>query len=330
MDLAKPHVLPAQGAAWQPVTFDGVAAFAHASWYRLLLVAGLVAAILGATAVWFVRTAWLPPLRRAIVSLPAQAEIRAGRLFWPVPGRVTLADTPFLGVAVATDGVAIPVLGGDLQIVFMADALRVTSLFGYRDFEYPQNARIPLGRTEVEAWRGAWEPYMMPGLAVLVAGGAFTGWLVLGALLALPLRVYAFLLDRSLTLGGAWRLAVAALLPGALMVAVVLAVYILRRVSLAELLLGHALQVLVGAAYLLVAPTRLPPDEADGYGAALGFGSRTNPFSTGDDSEPRPDTRNPWASVSSRPADTRPSGGARPEPPAADAAADDEPPLNPS
>jgi hypothetical protein len=281
MNPADPNALPVSGAAWQPFTFGGVAAFARAGWARLLLVAGLAAMLLGGIALWFVRTAWFPPVRRAIANLPAAAELRGGRLSWPAPGRAKLADTPFLSLAVSVEGLAGPELGGDLQLTLGTTSLRVASLFGYREFPYPRDAAIPLGRTAAEAWWWTWEPYLALGSLGLVAVGVLGVWLALGLALAAPLRVYAALLGRCLTLGGAWRLAVAALLPGALAVGMALAAYILRRLGLAELVLSHALQLLVSVAYLLVAPMRLPAIANSGAAAEAGLGSPTNPFGAG-------------------------------------------------
>ena len=46
--------------AWQPLTFGGVARFAAASLWRLLMVELVFALMVAATVVWFVQQAWVP------------------------------------------------------------------------------------------------------------------------------------------------------------------------------------------------------------------------------------------------------------------------------
>jgi hypothetical protein len=205
-------------------------------------------------------------------------------------------------------------------------------LFGYRDFAYPSGADIPLGRSTVQAWWGAWEPFVTMACLGLVTVGLLVVWVGVGALLVLPLRIYTVLLDRSLTLGGAWRLAVAALLPGGLLVGLALGAYVLRRLALAELVLGHAVQVLVSVIYLMIAPTRLPPARSGELElTAGGRGERTNPFGGGvgetAGDPPGGSVRGPSASVF-RAGDVTSARGAVPRPSGSETSGDV--PFNPS
>ena len=68
--------------AWQPLTARGVAAFARASLGRLLLVQLIVALLAAGTVVWFLQGCWFPTIGEAIRALPAQGELRAGKLDW--------------------------------------------------------------------------------------------------------------------------------------------------------------------------------------------------------------------------------------------------------
>jgi len=56
--------------AWQPITPRGVAAFARASWGRVLLVQFLCALAAATAVVWFLETAWFPAVTEAIRQLP--------------------------------------------------------------------------------------------------------------------------------------------------------------------------------------------------------------------------------------------------------------------
>src|SRR5205809_700644 len=86
--------------AWQPLTPRGVAAFARAPWWRLLLVQFLFAITVGAAAMWFLHTGWYPTIREAIRHLPDQSEIRAGRLAWTNASPQLLAEGHFLALSV--------------------------------------------------------------------------------------------------------------------------------------------------------------------------------------------------------------------------------------
>src|SRR2546422_10203836 len=89
--------------AWQPVTPRGVAAFARASWPRLLLVQLVFALFAAAATVWFLTENWFPVLARAIDAMPAQGEIRRGALDWREDSPTNLADNVFLALAVDLD-----------------------------------------------------------------------------------------------------------------------------------------------------------------------------------------------------------------------------------
>src|SRR5438128_2458568 len=87
----------AQPIAWQPFTARGVAAFAHASLGRLLLVELIIASVLAAAAVWFFGSIWFPTVRQAIRRLPDAGAIRNQELQSPLVSGDKLAENrPFL------------------------------------------------------------------------------------------------------------------------------------------------------------------------------------------------------------------------------------------
>lgn len=258
MGLTRSSTTLAPLPAWQPLTFGGVAAFAEASLGRTLLIAGAVAFLLGASVLRFVAAVWAPALEVAIKRLPAQGRIDTGRLVWPTNQSAALVDNAFVAISVRPGDAPLADQSADLQFEFGPAALQVSSLLGYVAVPYPARYVMPLNRTELEPLWGAWRPHLLLGVAAGTFLGLLAGWIVLAALLALPVRAYALLLGRDVSLGGGWRLAVAALLPGALMMGGALVAYSLRRLSLGELLLANGLHLLIDVAYLLISPLRLP------------------------------------------------------------------------
>src|SRR5690348_407146 len=86
--------------AWQPFTLRGVAAFARASCARLLFVQFLVAVLAAAIVLWFVQSRWFAIVSAAIEQLPADGEIRAGKLSWSAESTMALAENRFLSCSI--------------------------------------------------------------------------------------------------------------------------------------------------------------------------------------------------------------------------------------
>src|SRR5262249_43556347 len=89
--------------AWQPLTFRGVAAFARASFSRVLLVQFIVALLAAGAVVWFLRTAWFPTVRTAITQLPNEGQISHRELRVPRRPVLPLAESRFLSISLASD-----------------------------------------------------------------------------------------------------------------------------------------------------------------------------------------------------------------------------------
>ncbi|MBU6401898.1 MAG: hypothetical protein KGS61_16400 [Verrucomicrobia bacterium] len=257
--------------AWQPFTTGGVAAFARARWGRLLAVEFLVAALAAVSVVWFVATAWVPVIARAIERLPDQGAVRQGRLDWPQASPVALAGNPFLSIVVDVQGGNRLGQTADVQWTFSGRGLRGCSLFGCLRVPYPAFGRIPFNRLELDPWWGAWRPVLLALLSVGTVLALVLTWTVLGLVYAVPVRGMAFLLDRQVARGGCWRLAVAGQMPGAILLTVAILLYGLQHLNAAGLVLLFALHLVPGWLYALLATLRLPrlaPTNA----------SPTNPF----------------------------------------------------
>mgnify|MGYP001172925011 CR=1 FL=1 len=270
--LSTPPAAPLE--AWQPLTFGGVAAFAAAPAGRLLAVAALVALLVSA-AVWRLAvTVWSPTISMAIARLPAEGAIDNGHLVWPAGQAMSLADGSFVSISVTPPGTSPPKHTADLQFNFRSTSLHASSLLGYIEIPYPPGYVLALNRTELDPLWGAWRPHALATVAGTTFVILLALWAIIATLLTIPLRAYALLLGRQPGLGGCWKLAFAALLPGALIMCAALFGYGLRRLSLGELMLIHGLHLLVNTAYLLISPLRIPEGPPPSP-----FGEPPSPFS---------------------------------------------------
>jgi hypothetical protein len=258
-------------AAWQPLTFGGVADFAGARLGRLLAVELLAALMVSASVVWFLHRAYCPVILRAVQQMPETARVANGTLQGVQD--TLIAESKFL--AIATTPLPAHEIGqdADLQIQLRQYDLCAGSIFWPDwgpDFIYGRGTAINLARSNLEPWWGAWKPIL------LIASGAATvlflllSWAVLATIYMAPAKFVAWFADRYVSWGGAWRLASAALLPGALVMMGAVILYGWSVIDLVGLSFFGAVHMVVGWVYLVggaCKATRLfPPD------------SKRNPF----------------------------------------------------
>lgn len=257
--------------AWEPLTPRGVGAFAGASSRRLLLVQLLVALLAATSVVWFLEQAWFPVVRRAIQQLPAEGEISDGQLIWEGNTPVQLDGNRNLGLAV--DLYHSGRLGrvAELQVEFGRHDLRVYSVPGYVVIDYPPDWSVGFNRTELEPWWGAWEPVILLFAAALTIGGLIATWAVLATIYCAPVWLITLFENRDLSWRQSWRLAGAALMPGALFFSAGIVCCSLGWIDLIQLGAVGALHLVIGWIYLFISPLFLPrhPDVAQ---------TRGNPF----------------------------------------------------
>jgi hypothetical protein len=258
--------------AWEPLTPQGVAAFARASLGRLLLVQLIIAALAAGVVVWCLDTAWFPVVRQAIRQMPPTGEIRGSRLEWSTDTPVQLAGNRFLAFAVDINHSGQVAREAQLLIEFGRKDLRVFSTLGYAVIEYPPGWRVAFNRNELEPWWGAWEPGILVGVAAGVVAGLLVTWAVLATLYCLPVRLITYFENRELNWRQSWRLAGAALMPSALFLIFSLLSYGLKLVDLLQLGLLGGLHLVIGWIYLVISPLFLPRSPAAGQS------STTNPF----------------------------------------------------
>lgn len=271
---------PLLPGAWQPLTFRGVAAFAEAKLGRLLLVQFVVALLVAGAVGWFLSIHWFPSVRKAIRQLPATGVIRAGQLITPLDSTAPLVETRYLSIAVDARDSGVASSLADVRVEFHRTNFAVCGFAGCLRRAYLADATMQFNRSELESWWGAWQSMLfgIAGLAVVV--GLFASWLVL-ATVSFPIPwVIAYFKDRRLSARGAWKLASAALMPGALLVCAGIVLYGVGIADLLRLLVLWLAHFAVGWVYLVVAPFRLP--RATAKPAANPFGDEKpaapNPF----------------------------------------------------
>jgi hypothetical protein len=225
---------------------------------RLLLVQLLVAIVVAGTIGWFLATDWFPTMRKAIRRLPDTGAIRDRTLSTPRDTAKPLAETRHLCLVVDVGESGVASSLADLRIEFRKTNWALCAFAGRMTRPYPGPATIPFNRPDLESWWGAWQPMVFAIGAMAIVAGQFASWMLLATIGCPVAWLIAYFKDRQLTVGGAWKLAAAALMPGALLVSVGVVLYGLGILDLLRLLLLWIAHVPLGMVYLATAPFRLP------------------------------------------------------------------------
>jgi hypothetical protein len=244
--------------AWQPLTPRGAAAFARAPTGRLFTMQLVVALIGAAIVVWFLNRNWYPVIRHAIDAAPEQGEIRGQTLDWTGAPSVRLAENRFLALAVDLDHSGQVRSPAHIGVEFGRQDFKVYSLFGFLNFSYPASCRVWFNRTELLPWWGAWAPAILGLAALAVIAGLLLTWMALSTLYCGPVWLIGFFANRDVSLGGSWRLAGAALMPGALLLEFALLLYGAGVLDPLRLLVACAAHFVVGWVYLILSPFAVP------------------------------------------------------------------------
>ena len=240
--------------AWEPITPRGVAAFARASLERLLVVQAVVALVAAAALAWFLSDSVFPVISNAIRRLPDQGEIRAGQLSWRDDSPQLLAEGNIVAISVDLEHSGSLRSPADFQFEFGKTSLRVFSLFGELEWNYPAGFIIAANQRDARPAWGAWAP----DLLALAAIGTFFGLLFIWALLAVicmvPVWIICFFFNRDLGFCASWKLAGAALMPGALITSGALVVYGLGACDLVRFCFAFAAHLVLGGIYIFISP----------------------------------------------------------------------------
>src|ERR1043166_9662420 len=245
--------------AWQPLTPRGVAAFARASWGRVLLVQGLVALIVAGVFVWFLHSAWMPVITTAISRIPEKGQIRFGQLEWYGDSPAALAEGRFLSLAVDLRHEGEARSPAHVQFEFGRSDCKVFSLLGFVRIAYPNGWRMPFNRPELTPWWGAWAPPLLAMAAGAVCFCLMGTWMLLTALYALPAWLVGFFANRNLSLAESGRLAGVSLMPGALFMCGAILLYGLGIVGVVGLLVATVVHLVIGWTYVIVSPMCFVP-----------------------------------------------------------------------
>lgn len=245
--------------AWQPLTFGGVARYAHDWIGRLIITLLFFAAVAASVIVFVCNRAWVPIIEAAIEKLPPGAEIRGGRL--NAPGPVLLAESPFLSIRLNPENSGLAGSPADLQVELARNDVRFRSIFGGAAIPYQPQWTIGLSRTEREPWWGAWKPATFAWLWFGTVVYLMASWFGLALSYFIPARVAAFYADKDVTVFGAWKLCMAGLMPGAILLSIGLLLYGLAQIRLLELLGAFVLHFIVGLLFITGGILRLPPVE---------------------------------------------------------------------
>jgi hypothetical protein len=244
--------------AWEPLTPRGVAAFAHARLSRLLLVQFVVASLAAAAVIWFLSDGCFPTVRAAIRNLPATGAIRSGRLDWYGNLPQILGEGRFLAFIVDLNHSGQIHSPADVQFEFGRETLRVFSLLGYAEWNYPSDWIIAFNRTELEPLWGAWEPELLAITVLAVVAGLMLLWAALATVYFLPAWLIGFLANRGLDFRGSWKLAGAALMPSALLLTAAVVLYDFAALDLIQFCFIFSAHFALGWIYLFLSQLFLP------------------------------------------------------------------------
>jgi hypothetical protein len=240
--------------AWEPLTPRGVAAFARASFERLFIVQSIFALLAAASVVWLLSDGIFPVIDAAIEQLPDSGSIHGGRLDWGDDSPVMLAEGRILAISVDIDHGGTLRSPADFQFEFGRDDLAVYSLFGEADVDYPTGCVIAASHDDARPAWGAWSPDLLALAAIATFLGLMLAWAALATLYFLPVWLICFFANRDLNFRASWKLAAAALMPGATLMSLALALYDWGGFNLVQLCFAFGMHLVVGWIYLFVSP----------------------------------------------------------------------------
>jgi hypothetical protein len=240
--------------AWEPLTPRGVAAFARASFERLFVVQAIFALLTTAGVVWVMSDGIFPVIDAAIDQLPDSGSIHGGKLDWRDDSPVMLAEGKILAVSVDVEHGGTLRSPADFQLEFGRDDVRIYSLFGEAYLDYPAGYFIAANRGDARPAWGAWAPNLLGLVAIGTFFGLLLVWTALATIYSLPVWLLCFFANRDLNLFASWRLAAAALMPGALLLAFALVGYELGGFDLVQLCFAFGMHFVIGWIYLFVSP----------------------------------------------------------------------------
>jgi hypothetical protein len=218
----------------------------------------VIASLAAAAVAWFLSTGCFPTVRAAIRNLPAAGAIRSGRLDWPGKTPQLLAEGRFLAFIADPNHSGQLQSSADVQIVFGRQTVRVISWLGYTEWNYSPDWVVAFNRTDLEPLWGAWEPEWLAILLLAVVAGLLLLWAVLATIYFLPVWLIGCFANRRLDFRAAWKLAGAALLPGALLLIIAIVLYGLGGLDLIQICFFFGAHLALPWIYLFLSQLFLP------------------------------------------------------------------------
>jgi hypothetical protein len=196
------------------------------------------------------RDAGFPAISAAIAQLPPEGEIRSGKMTWRGESPRLLAEGKFLAFSVDLQHTGEVRSPAHVQIELGTTNVLIHSLLGYAEVEYPKGWIIAVNRTELSPLWGAWRPWLLLATVGGVVAYLLASWWVLATIYCAPVWLIGFFANRDLGWRASWRLAGAALLPGAFVMIVGLSFYDLGAFDLVRLGFVFVAHLAVGWIYL--------------------------------------------------------------------------------
>ena len=240
--------------AWEPLTPRGVAAFARASFERLFIMQGVFALFAAAAVTWLLADGVFPVIDETIRQLPDMGAIHGGKLDWRDDSPVPLAEGKILSVSVDLEHGGKLRSPADFQFEFGRDTVEIVSLFGTADLDYPNGYYVAANQREARPAWGAWAPNLLGLAAIGTFFGVLAIWFVLASVYFLPVWLVGFFANRDLGFCASWKLAAAALMPGATILSVALVLYDYGAIDLVQTCFAFGMHLVIGWIYLFVSP----------------------------------------------------------------------------
>ncbi len=235
---------------------------------------------------WLAARCLAPVIDETIANLPTTGSIERGVLRWPENNGRLLGANPFLSISVSLNDVKSAGAPVDFAFEFRTNRLSIHSLLGRYWVPYPARSDYELNRTALFPTWGAWRAPILLGLIPGTALALFFSWAFFAVPYALLPRMIGLVLGRDLSYARAWKLAVAAQLPGSLMMAFALVLYSTGKIAVIlvfVMLPAHFVPTLI---YLVLSPCFVRKKETPA--------SMDNPFES--EKKKKSSRKNPFAS----------------------------------
>ncbi|MGC8742936.1 MAG: hypothetical protein ACP5T0_03540 [Verrucomicrobiia bacterium] len=199
-------------------------------------------------------------ISRAINKLPQSGEIVSGKLNnWETNSNTALVEGKFVSIYVNSSDQEDSSDNADLQIVFARDELRFRSLLGWLTVKYPEQLDLPLNYKQLWPLWGAYQTAIIAAVFLSSVVFLILIWTFLAFAYSLLYIAFARVLKR-MTGGksGAFKIAGASLIPGALIMTFGLLTYSFGYIDLITLLIVFCSHILIAWIYLFLSLFSLP------------------------------------------------------------------------